>query len=185
MKRRLEIARGLLHDPAVLFLDEPTLGLDPATRGHIWEYLRALVRERGTTVILTTHYMEEADALCDRIAIIDHGKIIALDTPAALKARLGGDTVTVRPVQPPAADPYTLPGVSAGERLADGTLRLTVDSAARRVPALLAALGEVTRLEVRSPSLEDVFLHLTGHELRDEAETGESFADTLFRLGNR
>lgn len=185
MKRRLEIARGLLHDPAVLFLDEPTLGLDPATRGHIWEYLRALVRERGTTVILTTHYMEEADALCDRIAIIDHGKIIALDTPAGLKARLGGDTVTVRPAQAPAADPCALPGVSACERLSDGTLRLTVDSAAQRVPALLAALGEVTRLEVRAPSLEDVFLHLTGHELRDEAETGEGFADTMFRLGNR
>src|SRR5512144_1912828 len=91
MKRRLEIARGLLHHPAVLFLDEPTLGLDPQTRNHLWQYIATLAKEKGITIILTTQYMEEADRLCDRIAIIDHGRIIAIDTPKNLKDGLGGD----------------------------------------------------------------------------------------------
>jgi len=95
MRRRLEIARGLLHHPAVLFLDEPTLGLDPQTRNHLWQYIATLNKEHGITIILTTHYMEEADRLCNRIAIIDHGKIIALDTPANLKDGIGGDVVTI------------------------------------------------------------------------------------------
>ena len=185
MKRRLEIARGLLHRPAVLFLDEPTLGLDPATRGYIWDYLRALVRDHGTTVILTTHYMEEADALCDRIGIIDHGRIIALDTPEKLKQLPGGDTVTFAPQGELAADPAALPGVTAVAAGARGELRLTVDSAAQRLPALLAALGPLARIEVRTPSLEDVFIRLTGHDLRDNREAGAGFADSMFRQNNR
>ncbi|MEN6343138.1 MAG: ATP-binding cassette domain-containing protein, partial [Methanospirillum sp.] len=100
MRRRLEIARGLLHHPAVLFLDEPTLGLDPQTRNLLWEYIANLAREKGITIILTTHYMEEADRLCNRDAIIDHGRIIALDTPDRLKDRVGGDVVIVRSPSP-------------------------------------------------------------------------------------
>ncbi|MCJ2539744.1 MAG: ATP-binding cassette domain-containing protein, partial [Candidatus Thermoplasmatota archaeon] len=96
MKRRLEIARGLLHHPHVLFLDEPTLGLDPQTRRHIWDYIRKLNEEEGVTIFLTTHYMDEADELCDRIAIIDHGRIVAMDTPNGLKASMGGDVVHLR-----------------------------------------------------------------------------------------
>ena len=96
MRRRLEIARGLLHHPSVLFLDEPTLGLDPQTRNLLWKYIEALAKEKNITIILTTHYMEEADRLCNRIAIIDHGKIIAMDTPARLKDSIGGDVVTIR-----------------------------------------------------------------------------------------
>ena len=96
MRRRLEIARGLLHHPSVLFLDEPTLGLDPQTRNHLWQYIAALSKEKNITIILTTHYMEEADRLCDRIAIIDHGTIIALDTPQNLKDGIGGDIITIK-----------------------------------------------------------------------------------------
>ena len=100
MRRRLELARGLLHHPDVLFLDEPTLGLDPQTRKRIWEHIEKIVKERKVTIILTTHYMEEADRLCDRLAIIDHGKIVALDTPTALKAQVGGDTVQMEVSEP-------------------------------------------------------------------------------------
>src|SRR5208337_4964058 len=96
MRRRLEIARGLLHHPAVLFLDEPTLGLDPQTRNHLWQYIATLAKEKGITIILTTHYMEEADQLCNRVAIIDHGKIIALDAPKNLKDGIGGDVVMIK-----------------------------------------------------------------------------------------
>ena len=99
MRRRLEIARGLLHHPSVLFLDEPTLGLDPQTRNHLWKYIETLAKEKNITIILTTHYMEEADRLCNRIAIIDRGKIIALDTPARLKDSIGGDVVTIRSLE--------------------------------------------------------------------------------------
>ena len=100
MRRRLEIARGLLHHPTVLFLDEPTLGLDPQTRNHLWTYIATLAKEKGITIILTTHYMDEADRLCNRVAIIDHGKIIAIDTPKNLKDGLGGDLVTIRSPDP-------------------------------------------------------------------------------------
>src|SRR5262249_34843592 len=96
MKRRLEIARGLMHKPRVLFLDEPTLGLDPQTREHIWAYIEKMVEEQRTTVVLTTHYMDEADRLCDRIGIIDHGRIVALDTPERLRGSVGGEVVTLR-----------------------------------------------------------------------------------------
>ncbi len=102
MRRRLEIARGLLHHPSVLFLDEPTLGLDPQTRNHLWQYIATLAKEKGITIILTTHYMDEADRLCNRIAIIDHGKIIALDTPKNLKDGIGGDVVTIKSPDPSA-----------------------------------------------------------------------------------
>ena len=180
MKRRLEIARGLLHQPAVMFLDEPTLGLDPATREHIWEYIERLRDERGTTIVLTTHYMEEADALCDRIGIIDHGRIIALDTPRALKASLGGDLVTLR-LKDPSTKPFEgLPFVEKAE-LRGREVVLTVRNAPQNLAALVKAAGDVEAVEVHTPTLEDVFLRYTGRQIRDEEQEEGGFADDFFR----
>jgi ABC-2 type transport system ATP-binding protein len=179
MKRRLEIARGLLHQPQVLFLDEPTLGLDPATREHIWDYIRSLRDTRGTTVVLTTHYMEEADSLCDRVAIIDHGKIVALDTPAALKSGLGGDRVTVSGVPPEGRKRLeALPFVTKIEEKGKD-LVLTVREATKHVAAIVQAAGEVEGVEVRPARLEDVFIALTGRDIREEKTDGGFMADYL------
>jgi ABC-2 type transport system ATP-binding protein len=168
MKRRLEIARGLLHRPRVLFLDEPTLGLDPQTRGHIWRYILDLRRREGVTLFLTTHYMDEAEH-CDRIAIIDHGKIVALDTPSNLKAGVGGDIVHLR----------TDDNARAGEEIRarfgleperhDGELRLEVPRGDEFIPELVRGLsGRIATVGVRRPTLDDVFLKLTGHAIRAE-----------------
>ncbi len=166
MKRRLEIARGLLHHPAVLFLDEPTAGLDPQTRSAIWEHVRRLRDEVGITVFMTTHYMDEAEN-CDRIAIIDHGKIQALDTPAALKRRIGGDMVIVsgdKELQRDIADRY---GITVLE--ADGTFRFQVEHGAEFVPRVVVDFGaRVKSIQVKQPSLDDVFLQLTGRAIREE-----------------
>ena len=174
MKRRLEIARGLVHQPAVLFLDEPTLGLDAQTRRHIWKYIRQLNREVGVTIILTTHYMEEADVLCDRIGVIDGGRLIELGTPAALKDRVGGDVVTVGVEGDRDAFRDRLAGYDwiGGVEEVDGAFRLTVDDGSRRVPTLFRDTEnldcDITSVEMREPSLEDVFLDLTGHGIREE-----------------
>jgi ABC-2 type transport system ATP-binding protein len=169
MRRRMELARGLLHEPEVLFLDEPTLGLDPQTRDHIWEYIRELAGKMGMTIVLTTHYMEEAEKLCSRIAIVDHGKIVALDSPENLKRALGGDTVVLRG----SLDLEKLKGftfVKNIEKL-EGSLRLSVENSAKNLQELLCGAGTVDFVEVRSPDLNDVFLHYTGREIRDgEAE---------------
>ncbi|HWG91930.1 MAG TPA: ATP-binding cassette domain-containing protein [Candidatus Thermoplasmatota archaeon] len=183
MKRRLEIARGLLHQPAVLFLDEPTLGLDPATREQIWVYIRRLREERGTTIVLTTHYMEEADALCDRIGIIDHGKIVALDTPKALKASLGGDLVTLTMKSPDATRFATLPYVEKAE-VKGKDLCLTVRNAPQHLAELVKLAGDVESVEVHTPTLEDVFLKTTGRQIRDTYEEGDSAADDMMRYYN-
>jgi len=181
MKRRLEIARGLLHRPAVLFLDEPTLGLDPQTREHIWAYVRRLRDEYGTTIVLTTHYMGEADALCDRIGIIDHGRIIALGTPRELKATLRGDLVRLRFAAPPDAGRFK--GLAAVEKVEvrGNEAALTVRDAAANLPRVLAAAGEVESVEVHRPTLEDVFIALTGREIRDDTTEGEAFSDAIMR----
>jgi len=179
MKRRLEIARGLMHSPAVIFLDEPTLGLDPQTREHIWDYIRSLRDERGATLVLTTHYMEEADKLCDRLAIIDHGRIVALGTPRELKAALGGDIVTIR--LGPKGDARAveaLPFVDKGERK-DGALVLTVRDASSHLARLVAAAGDIEAISVHSPTLEDVFIHHTGRALRDTEEDQDASADIM------
>ncbi len=176
MKRRLEIARGLMHAPPLLFLDEPTLGLDAQTRRQIWDYLARLNREVGVTMILTTHYMEEADALCERVAIVDEGSIVACDTPRALKDSLGGDAVSLRlggAGVAAAGDalralPFVTKVAGAGEEL-----DLTLDRADERVPELVDAArsagARVLSLRLRLPTLEDVFLHFTGRRMRDEA----------------
>jgi len=181
MKRRLEIARGLLHAPRVLFLDEPTLGLDPQTRRRIWEYVLDLRRREGVTVFMTTHYMEEA-VHCDRIAIIDHGAIVALDTPEALRQRVGGDVITMR-----SPDPHRLAeGLRArfgGEvRTVDGQVVVEREGGPAFVPQVVAAFpGLVETVTVQPPTLDDVFLKLTGHAIRDE---GASAVDRM-RLHTR
>jgi ABC-2 type transport system ATP-binding protein len=174
MAQRLMMARSILHRPAVLFLDEPTAGLDPQSRLALWEILGELNRE-GQTVLLTTHYMEEADQLCDRVAIMDHGKILALDTPAALKQSVGADTlVTVKA----AGDPQALAALFTKElpeitntRPVQGGIELHLKGAQRLVPRVVAAAEsagvEVADLSVSEPSLETVFINLTGKELRE------------------
>ena len=188
MRRRLEIARGLLHEPKVLFLDEPTLGLDPQTRNHLWEYIARLNDEKGITIILTTHYMEEADRLCDRIAIIDHGKIIALDATENLKTSIGGDIVTIASPDPGAiADLLTAPWVSGIERRG-GTVTIRLQDADRHIPGIVTDLVQsgvgITSLSVHKPTLEDVFLHYTGRMIREEEASGKETA-RMFQRARR
>jgi ABC-2 type transport system ATP-binding protein len=168
MRRRLEIARGMLHTPQVLFLDEPTIGLDPQTRQHIWRYLVELPKQRGVTIFMTTHYMDEAE-YCDRIAIIDHGEIQAIGTPDELKAMVGGDVVTVTTTDNAAALPQ-IAALAGSDPITDnGSLRVEVVDAAAFVPRLVREAGvEVTSVQFRRPSLDDVFLKLTGRAIRDE-----------------
>jgi ABC-2 type transport system ATP-binding protein len=169
MKRRLEIARGLLHHPRVLFLDEPTIGLDPQTRNAIWGHVRRLRDEVGTTVFMTTHYLDEAEN-CDRIAIIDHGRIQALDTPEALKRQVGGDQIIISGDEGLAQDLAARYGVRVQE--AGGRLYFQAESGAEFVPrVVLDFKGRVHSVQVKQPSLDDVFLNLTGHEIREEEGT--------------
>ncbi|MDV2481298.1 ATP-binding cassette domain-containing protein [Methanoculleus sp. Wushi-C6] len=189
MRRRLEIARGLLHEPKVLFLDEPTLGLDPQTRNHLWEYIARLNAEKGITIILTTHYMEEADRLCDRIAIIDRGTIVALGTTENLKASIGGDVVTIASPDPGAvAGLLTAPWISGLERH-DGTVMVRLQDADRHVPGIVTDLVRsdigITSLSVRKPTLEDVFLHYTGRSIRDEEASGKEAVRMFHRARGR
>jgi ABC-2 type transport system ATP-binding protein len=167
MMRRLEIARGLLHYPRVLFLDEPTIGLDPQTRSHIWTYIDELKRREDITIFLTTHYMDEAEH-CDRIAIIDNGTIVALDTPEALKASIGKDRVQIQTGDDEAAiaalgDRF---GVEAG--MHEGAVTFAVESGEQFVPRLFAELGvPIASVRVSRPTLDDVFMSYTGKTIRD------------------
>ncbi len=179
MRRRLELARGLLHRPAVLFLDEPTLGLDPQTRALTWRYIRTVAAQEQTTVVLTTHYMEEADNVCDRIGIIDHGRIIALDTPRNLKAGLGGDLIHLKVPSPDVERLRRLPYVRRAE-VEDGHLSLTVENAAVHLAEILSSLQAVESVEVHVPTLNDVFLKYTGREIREE-DSNEGWASAAWR----
>ena len=174
MRRRLEIARGLLHKPKVMFLDEPTLGLDPASRETMWNYIKHLVREEKMTVILTTHYMEEADMLCDRIAIIDKGRIVALDTPSGLKARLGGDIIRIKTGQ--SIDKIRQLDFVRKVEQNNGFLVLSVNNAKRDLPMLLRHI-EADIAEFTIPTLNDVFIHLTGRNIKEEEEPEGGFAE--------
>jgi ABC-2 type transport system ATP-binding protein len=166
MKRRLEIARGLLHRPQVLFLDEPTAGLDPQTRNAMWEHVRRLRDAVGMTVFMTTHYMDEAEN-CDRIAIIDHGQLQAVDTPAALKRTLGGDTIVVS--GDPALEQDIAARYGVAVRAVDGDLYFQVAGGAEFVPRVVEDFkGRVRAIQVKQPSLDDVFLSLTGRAIREE-----------------
>jgi ABC-2 type transport system ATP-binding protein len=166
MKRRLEIARGLLHEPTVLFLDEPTAGLDPQTRSAMWEHVRRLRDQAGITVFMTTHYMDEAEN-CDRIAIIDHGSIQALDTPAALKRTIGGDKIIVSGDKDLQQDIAARYGVKVLE--VEGDYHFQVEHGAEFVPRVVVDFGgRIKSIQVKQPSLDDVFLHLTGRAIREE-----------------
>ena len=168
MKRRLEIARGILHSPEVLFLDEPTRGLDPQTRSHIWDYLQELRRREGITIFMTTHYMEEAE-VCDRIAIIDMGRIVALGTPDELKARVGGDVITIATTDNAASAAELVSKFGLTPAPDNGTLRIEVSDGAAVIPRLVRELSaRVTAVTLRRPSLDDVFLKLTGRAIREE-----------------
>ncbi len=170
MRRRLEIARGLLHRPKVLFLDEPTLGLDPRGRETIWKYITRLVKELNMTILLTTHYMEEADALAGRVCIMDHGRAIVTDTPSALKRKVGGDIVRLSSNSLDLNEIKKLKFVKKVEKR-DGNFLITVDNAAANLPELLKKAGRVGSVEVRNPTLGDAFLKFTGKGL-EQAESG-------------
>ncbi len=171
MKRRLEIARGLLHDPEVLFLDEPTLGLDPQTRRHIWDYILTLQRLRGLTIFLTTHYMDEAE-VADRIGVMDHGRMVALDTPAKLKDSVGGDIVTLEAGDNEAAADELRRKFQITPEIENGKVVFSVAQGERFLPQLCSTFETPLRsVAVHRPTLDDVFLKLTGRAIRD-AEAG-------------
>lgn len=171
MRRRLELARGLMHHPKILFLDEPTLGLDPQSREHIWKYVQDLAEKEKMSVVITTHYMDEADKLADRLAIMDNGKIVALGTSAELKKIVGGDVVTMKAENPNLEEIKKLDFVK-DTKIKDGAISLTVEGASEHLPQILQATGKVTSVEVHLPTLEDVFLHYTGREIREASAEG-------------
>lgn len=168
MKRRLEIARGLIHYPAVLFLDEPTLGLDPQTRAHIWDYILKLKREKQMTIFMTTHYMDEAE-YCDRIAIIDYGKIVAIDTPTNLKKSIGGDVITMESPTPDALKQELKQRYNLDTKEENGNISVKITDGEKFLPRLINELtSKITSISLRKPTLDDVFLHLTGRKIREE-----------------
>ncbi len=178
-RRRLDIALGLVHRPPLVFLDEPTTGLDPQSRSNLWSHIRRLRDEHGTTVFLTTHYLDEADALCDRILIIDHGRIVAEGEPEALKRRIGGDIVTIEVGEAPERARAALAaggGYPPDVReiaIADTTLRLTVERGDQVLMGLMRTLDAagvpILSIQLARPTLDDVFLTLTGRSLREDA----------------
>src|SRR5580693_3284840 len=188
MRRRLEIARGLVHEPKLFFLDEPTTGLDPVSRVAVWEMLTRLKNQRDLTILVTTHYMDEADKLCDRIAIVDHGKLVALDSPLKLKASIPGKNVldvSFSGAPPNWAETLkTLPEV-AEVKAEDNIFRISSHNGPRTTVALLEAArnanANVTSLSVQSTTLDDVFVHYTGHQLRDTLQA-PSAADSPFMM---
>ncbi len=195
MRRRLDLVATLVHRPSVLFLDEPTTGLDPQSRNTVWDYLRRLNAEDGVTVILTTQMMDEADRLCERLAIIDRGTIVAEGSPRTLKGEIGGDVVTILLTQPESGEERDVlsrraqeladqqPYVTATARVQDG-LAVTVPDGGAAVPGLMRLLADndvpVSNLSVSSPTLDDVFLQHTGRTIRDE-ETGGDEMNNAFR----
>ena len=171
MRRRLELARGLMHHPKILFLDEPTLGLDPQTREHIWVYIERLAKEEKITIVITTHYMEEADKLCDRVAIIDSGKIVALGRPKNLKEQLGGDIIRLKTRKLNVEALKKLKYVKEINK-GDGEYVLTIVGANEHLQEILAIAGKVDSVELSSPTLGDVFLHFTGKNIREDTPEG-------------
>jgi ABC-2 type transport system ATP-binding protein len=191
MRRRVEIARGLIHEPRIFFLDEPTTGLDPVSRVAVWDMLRRAKERNNLTVLLTTHYMDEADKLCDRVAIVDHGKLVALDSPLKLKASIPGKNILdVSFSETPPEWPERLKQLPAVERVTGETPVYRIASASG--PATTLALMEMAEsagievhsLSVQSTTLDDVFVHYTGRQLRDELQEASPL-DTGFMLPQR
>ena len=183
MRRRLEIARGLVHNPRIFFLDEPTTGLDPVSRVAVWEMLTNIKSKRQLTILITTHYMDEADRLCDRIAIVDHGKLVALDTPASLKASVPGSNVIEAQFENPPADweqkLHSLDDVTSVQHEGAGMYRVLTGNGSRTTTELVGlAVQEnvpVKTLTVQNTTLDDVFVHYTGRQLRDELQKAYQF----------
>lgn len=183
MIRRLEIARGLLHTPEILFLDEPTIGLDPHTRAHIWEYIKSIKEKENMTILMTTHYMDEAEKLCDRVAIIDYGKIIAIGTPEELKNSIGGDVIYIKLQNNTEKNKEFLERLRNNnfegkiERVSPENIILSVKDAAISIPQIFEIANKtnvkIKEIKYTKPTLEDVFLKLTGRKLREES--GDSF----------
>jgi len=174
MRRRLELARGLIHYPKVLFLDEPTLGLDPQTRDHVWKYIRELKEAHDITVVLTTHYMDEADRLSDRIAIMDYGRIIALDTSSQLKETLEGDVVIIKANNPDAVLSLVTEKMGLSHaHVVNGNVEVTVKNGKSMLPRIVETATQnnifVESISLREPNLEDVFLHYTGRTIRADS----------------
>lgn len=185
MKRRLEVARGLLHRPRVLFLDEPTLGLDPQSRSNLWEFITELPKRHHVTIFMTTHYMEEAE-VCDRIAIIDHGKIIAMDTPDELKKTVGGDVVSITTTDNESAryDIEHAFRLSVAEK--EDALYMTCSRGDTCIPELIRTLGEkVLSVRIQRPTLNDVFLKLTGKSIREVEFSGNDTVRDSIRAYRR
>jgi ABC-2 type transport system ATP-binding protein len=183
MRRRLEIARGLVHHPKIFFLDEPTTGLDPVSRVAVWEMLGNIKSQRQLTILITTHYMDEADRLCDRIAIVDHGKLVALDSPIALKASVpGSNVIEVQFENPPAnweQKLHTLDDVTSIKHEGAGMFRVLTGNGSRTTTELVEmavhAGVAVKSLSVQNTTLDDVFVHYTGRQLRDELQKAYAF----------
>jgi len=186
MKRRLEIARGLLHSPRVLFLDEPTVGLDPQTRSHIWSYINELRRQEGITIFLTTHYMDEAE-YCDRIAIIDDGEIVVIDTPESLKASVGQDRVELRTGDDAAAMADLRDRFGLDPAISEGAVTVHVAGGEEFVPRLFTDLDvPIHSVRVARPTLDDVFMAYTGRTIRDaEASGGERMRNAVWVRATR
>jgi ABC-2 type transport system ATP-binding protein len=182
MKRRLEIARGLLHNPRVLFLDEPTLGLDPQTRRYIWEHILNLRRKNNLTIFLTTHYMDEAEN-CDRISVIDHGRIIALDTPDKLKDAMGGDVVTLTAKDNEAALQELKEKYEISPVIQDGTITFSIPQGERFLPRLMGDFkSPLLSIGLHRPTLDDVFLKLTGRGIREEEMGDKAHMRNIVRI---
>ena len=186
MRRRVEIARGLVHSPAIFFLDEPTTGLDPVSRTAVWEMLTEIKKARNLTILITTHYMDEADRLCDRIAIVDHGKLVALDTPKNLKASVPGENVIE--VQFSVGDHWEqrlseLPGVQSVQPEGANMFRVMTANGGRTtteiVEAALQAKADIKALSVQSTTLDDVFVHYTGRALRDSLQSAPGYTPVV------
>jgi ABC-2 type transport system ATP-binding protein len=183
MRRRLEIARGLVHHPRIFFLDEPTTGLDPVSRVAVWEMLGNIKQKRQLTILITTHYMDEADRLCDRIAIVDHGKLVALDAPMALKASVPGSTVIEAQFDNPPGDweqrLHALDEVTSVQHEGAGMYRVLTGNGSRTTTELVemavAAKVPLKSLTVQNTTLDDVFVHYTGRQLRDELQKAYAF----------
>lgn len=172
MKRRLEIARGLIHRPKVLFLDEPTLGLDPQTRIHVWDYIKGLCEKEKITIVLTTHYMEEAEHLCDRVGIVDAGRIVALGNPRELIHQVGGDIVGLKISDASKASLFSNLGFVKKAFASGETVKLLLDDGSEKVPEIFEFASreniKIESIEVSKPTLNDVFLHYVGREIREE-----------------